>query len=212
MKQLPVGIQSFPKLRESNCLYVDKTADCLRLIESGSVLFLSRPRRFGKSLLASTLEEIFKGNKALFEGLAIYDKWDWTRTYPVVRIDWANIAHRTPEIMEEATMHRLATTAEQYGVVLTSKHSVVAFQELIEKLHAKTNTRVVVLVDEYDKPIIDALSTPDFEVFRSFLQDFYGIMNGSDEHLHFVFFIGVSKFAELSVFSGLSNLDDITLN
>jgi hypothetical protein len=112
MKLLPIGIQSFEKLRESDCLYIDKTEDIFRLITSGSVYFLSRPRRFGKSLLISTMEALFKGKKELFEGLWIYDKWDWTRQYPVIRIDWTCIEHSTPEEIEISMTGFLQDVAE----------------------------------------------------------------------------------------------------
>jgi hypothetical protein len=191
---------------------VDKTEVILRLLETGSTLFFSRPRRFGKSLLVSTLCELFKGNKKLFEGLAIYDKWDWDKKHPVVRIDWSSFAHRTIPAAEEGLMYCLRKTAQEYGVELTSKLAANALQELIGCLHEKTGERAVVLVDEYDMPIINALGKPDFETHREFLHDFYGLLKGAGDHLRFIFFTGVSKFAGLSVFSGLNNIRDVTLD
>jgi hypothetical protein len=214
MKKLPIGIQSFENLREENYLYVDKTKDIHRLISSGKVYFLSRPRRFGKSLLISTLDAIFKGKKSLFENLYIYDQWDWTQQHPVVRIDWSNIKHSLPEEMEKDMSAFLNEIATRHQITLSREYASSCFKELIEQLHYKTGSKVVVLVDEYDMPILDALSKPaeDINEIRNFLQSFYKVLKGADEHLRFVFLTGVSKFTKVSIFSGLNNLNDITID
>ena len=213
MKKLPIGIQSFSKLREGDYLYVDKTHDIYRLISSGNTYFLSRPRRFGKSLLLSTMEEIFKGNKDLFEGLYIYDKIDWEQKYPVVKIDWSVIQHNTPEEMERSMSSHLGLLAERYQISLTMEYASDRFGELIIRLHEKFGKQVVVLIDEYDMPILDALSKLDvLGEIRSFLQSFYKILKANDAHLRFVFLTGVSKFSKVSIFSGLNNLNDITMD
>jgi hypothetical protein len=141
MKNLPIGIQSFENLREENYLYVDKTKEIHKLITSGKVYFLSRPRRFGKSLLISTLEAIFKGEKSLFEGLYIYDQWDWTQQHPVIRIDWSYIKHDLPEEMEISMLGFIQSTAQKYGLTLTRQYASDCFSELIELLHQKTGEK-----------------------------------------------------------------------
>ena len=157
MKALPVGIQSFEDLRNMGYLYVDKTEDIHRLITSGKIYFLSRPRRFGKSLLVSTLGELFKGEKSLFEGLYICDKYDWTQQYPIITIDWSIIKHATSEEMERDMCRFLSQIAAKYQITLLSDYASGKFAELIECLFEKKGRKVVVLVDEYDKPILDAM-------------------------------------------------------
>ncbi|GHU72594.1 ATPase AAA [Bacteroidia bacterium] len=212
MKNLPIGIQSFAKLRQRDCLYVDKTKDILQLITTGGVYFLSRPRRFGKSLLVSTIEEVFKGNKPLFEGLYIYDNWDWTQQYPVIRLDLAGFDHRTAENLQKDIERVITNIAQLYGIILT-RNAAGGFSELIQKLHETTGKQVVVLVDEYDKPITEHLLNPDeVTANRKILHSFFQILKAADEHLRFVFFTGVSKFSGVSIFSALNNLNDITLD
>jgi hypothetical protein len=184
-----------------------------RMITLGDVYFLSRPRRFGKSLLVSALNELFKGNKALFEGLYIYDKWDWTRQYPVIRIDWTIIQHSTPEELERDLSAYLGRIAEDFRLTLGREYASSRLNELIELLHRQTGEKVVVLVDEYDKPITSHLTdTGKIKAVREKLHNIYQVLKGSDNHLQFVFLTGVSKFAGLSIFSALNNLNDITLN
>jgi len=214
MKLLPIGIQSFADLRSSGYLYVDKTEDIHRLITSGKIFFLSRPRRFGKSLLISTLDAIFAAQKELFEGLYIYERWDWTQQHPVVRLDWSLISHASAEMMERTSLAFLNTIAEKNQITLTAQYAPDCFYELIDRLHAKTGQKVVVLIDEYDMPILDAMDA-SFETrdgIRKFLQSFYKVLKGADDHLRFVFLTGVSKFSKVSIFSGLNNLNDITLD
>ncbi|MDR2705098.1 MAG: AAA family ATPase [Planctomycetaceae bacterium] len=211
MKQLPIGRQSFEDLRKNDCLYVDKTEVINRIISDGKIYFLSRPRRFGKSLLISTLEAIFKGQKELFEGLYIYDKWDWSQQYPVIKIDWAGMDHSTPERMETSLIFHLKKIAQNYGIALSTEFAPNCFGELIESLHNVTGKKVVVLIDEYDKPITSHLFDSHLNPIRTAVHDFYQIIKSSDKYLQFVFLTGVSKFSGLSVFSALNNLDDITL-
>ena len=194
-------------------MYIDKTKDIHRLITSGKVYFLSRPRRFGKSLLVSTIEEVFKGNKSLFEGLYIYDKYDWTQQYPVIIIDWNRIYHANAKVMESEMCIFLDRIASSYGISLMQKFAPGKFDELIERLYEKTGCKVVVLIDEYDMPLLDALNNPEeLELARNFLQSFYKTLKGADRYLRFVFLTGVSKFAKVSIFSGMNSPDDITMN
>ncbi|GAP73004.1 ATP-binding protein [Candidatus Symbiothrix dinenymphae] len=212
MQKLPIGIQSFAKLRNDDCLYVDKTEVIHHLITSGTTFFLSRPRRFGKSLLVSTMEEIFKGKKSLFRGLWIEDNWDWTVTSPVIRIDFGGTSNRSPEALTNSLLGCVKAKAAEYKINLEMVNLSDRFKELIEKLHCSAEKQVVVLIDEYDKPIIDNLSNLDIaDANRLVLHDFYQVMKAADEHLRFVFLTGVSKFSKVSIFSGLNNLIDITL-
>jgi hypothetical protein len=188
MQELPIGIQSFEKLREGKYLYVDKTRQILALMENQRPLFLSRPRRFGKSLLVSTLQALFEGRKDLFEGLYIADKVDWEQRYPVIKLDWSNITHSSIETIERATMAHLREVAASREITLTQEYAADCFGELIRRLHQKTGRPVVVLVDEYDMPILDALNKPDEQIdgIREFLQAFYKVLKGADEHIRFL--------------------------
>jgi hypothetical protein len=214
MRALPTGIQSFETLRTGNYLYVDKTKQILRLIERGRTLFLSRPRRFGKSLLVSTLQALFQGRKDLFEGLYIADKVDWEQRYPVIKLDWSLISHLSREALEESTAAYMRELAASYQITLTQSHADACFGELIRLLHQKTGRQAVVLVDEYDMPMLDALNkqVEQIDEIREFLQNFYRVLKGVDEHIRFVFMTGITKFAKVSVFSALNNLVDVTLN
>ena len=211
MQQLALDTQSFEQLRKRQCLYVDKTEAIYRMITGGRIYFLSRPRRFGKSLLVSTLEAIFRGKKELFEGLYIYDKWEWAE-YPVIKIDWAGINHSTPEKMEESLVFNLNNIAEDYHLTLKSKSAVDCFSDLIKALQKKTGKNVVVLIDEYDKPVTAHLTDSHLEAVKTAVHDFYQVMKSSDQYLQLVFLTGVSKFSGLSIFSALNNPRDITLH
>jgi hypothetical protein len=212
MRNLPIGIQSFQGLREDNYLYVDKTEYIHRLISTGKVYFLSRPRRFGKSLLIATMDALFSGKKDLFEGLFIYDKWDWTRKYPVVRIDWAGISHSSPEALKRGLLYALKEIAGNYRITLEESDPEGRFRELLALLHAKTGERAVVLIDEYDKPVTSHLYDEQLDEIKRAVHDFYQVIKSADDHLKFVFLTGVSKFSGLSVFSALNNLEDISLS
>jgi hypothetical protein len=214
MKNLPLSVQTFSKFGKGNYLYVDKTKSIYELISGGGeYFFLSRPRRFGKSLLISTLAEIFSGNKELFQGLWIYDKIEWTQ-FPVVHIDFSKIDYETPEKLKESIKQFLDKVAKNYGLKLDKERSYKeSFVDLIERLSVKG--MVVVLIDEYDKPIIEYIEADEIETakkIRKILKNFYGVIKGSDAFLRFVFITGVSKFSKVSVFSDLNNLIDITLS
>jgi hypothetical protein len=212
---LPIGIQSFEKLRKSNAIYVDKTKHIWNLIDNGSVYFLSRPRRFGKSLLVSALSELFAGNKQLFEGLYIYDKWDWTKKHPVIHLDFSEIQYANVEQLEISLDKFLNALARKENIELEKSSTTligVKFAELIEKLHEKRGSPVAILIDEYDKPLIDNLSDKGtHEEVKRTLHDFYQVIKAKDKHIKFVFMTGVSQFSGLSIFSGLNNLENITM-
>jgi hypothetical protein len=192
---------------------VDKTEIIHRIISNGRVYFLSRPRRFGKSLLISTMEAIFKGQKALFRDLYIYDKWNWSQQYPVIKIDWTQINHSTTEKMEESITDYLKEIAQDYQIALVSKSASGCFRELIKSLHNKSGEKqVVILIDEYDMPVTGHLFDPNLRAFQTAIHDFYQVMKGADEYIRFIFLTGVSKFSGLSIFSALNSPDDITLN
>ncbi|MFH0734972.1 MAG: AAA family ATPase [bacterium] len=212
MKNLPIGIQTFEKIISEKFLYVDKTELIYELIDSSGYYFLSRPRRFGKSLLISTLKEIFSGNKELFKDLYIYDKIDWI-TYPVIRLDMSNvISSKGKDFFGESIINMLNIIANEYNIIIENPIDYTdAFRKLIYKL-SKIN-KVVVLVDEYDKPIIDYINNKDIaSENRDLLKDLYSVLKSSDEYIKFCFLTGVSKFSKVSVFSGLNNLKDITIN
>ncbi len=217
MRRYPIGIQSFKEIITGNYLYVDKTAFIHQMKAMGKYYFLSRPRRFGKSLLISTLQALYEGRQELFTGLYIADKWDFGQTNPTIVIYFNAFTLRgnsldavlQSAIREQAETHQIELTAQIEGVNFKAG---TLFQELIQKLHAKTGRKVVVLIDEYDKPIVDFLEELGIaEANRNTLKSFYGILKPADEHLEFVLLTGVSKFAKVSVFSDLNNLNDITL-
>jgi hypothetical protein len=193
---------------------VDKTEHLYRLVTTGKIYFLSRPRRFGKSLTISTFEALFTGRKELFEGLYIYDKWDWNKKYPVIRIDWTQISHETPEEIAEDLSAVLKLKGEDIGICLTRKYTSGCLSELIEKMYRKTGEKVVILIDEYDVPILDTIgkSSKEIEAMQKTLHNIYNVLKGSDEYIKFIFLTGVSKFSGLSIFSALNNPDDITLS
>jgi hypothetical protein len=199
-------------LRSEHYLYVDKSAQIHRMISEGEAYFLSRPRRFGKSLLISTLDALFRGKKELFEGLYIYDQWDWSQQYPIIRIDWTNIKHATKEEIENSVKSYLRELAEIYQIHFFSEYASDCFGELIRGLHRNTGQKVVVLIDEYDAPILDTMGKPVWDDIHEFLQDFYKRLKANDEYLKMIFLTGVSKFAKLSIFSTLNSLRDITLS
>ena len=213
-KRLPVGTQDFTRLRTTNSYYVDKTSLIRELIESGDHYFLSRPRRFGKSLLLSTMKALFEGQEDLFRGLDIDDHWDWSITSPVVRLSFDGKYNESGEI-EHDVMRQLASVERRYGVSpdATSVSGALRLSHLLEQLHHQTGQQVAVLVDEYDKPILDVLRNPDLATAnRDYLRGFYGMLKGCAEHIRFVFVTGVSMFSKVSLFSGLNNLEDISLD
>ena len=212
-KKLPIGIQTFREIREEAHYYVDKTPLALRLIAEGKHYFLSRPRRFGKSLLLDTLKELFEGNRALFEGLHAEAHWDWSVRHPVLRLSFGAGVLKTPEDLAASLHKQLSRLEHQHGVTQTFPRASARLADLIETLHDRTGRRVVVLVDEYDKPILDNLTEPDRALaMREGLRDVYSVLKDADAHLRFVFLTGVSKFSKVSLFSGLNNLNDITID
>ncbi|WP_460432425.1 ATP-binding protein, partial [Arachidicoccus ginsenosidivorans] len=209
LQQYPIGLQSFQEIREGGYLYIDKTEIIHKIVSTDLYYFLSRPRRFGKSLLVDTIEELFKGRKELFEGLWIYDKWDWAQTSPVIHFDFSKLPYKE-EGLSKAITYGLNKVAKKYSVILTGNSIKVQFQELIESLSTMGN--VVILIDEYDKPIIDFLEEPELaDANRSIMKDFYSIIKGSDTYIRFLLITGISQFSQVSVFSDLNNLDNITL-
>ena len=211
-RRLPIGMQTFRTLRDENAYYVDKTPYVRRLVDEGAHYFLSRPRRFGKSLFLDTLKELFEGNEALFAGLHIHDGWPWSKRHPVVRLDFAGGNYREHGALQARVMEMLA--AAEGGAAVASEYTAPGrFARLLETLHRQTGQRVVVLVDEYDKPILDALEEPAIACAnRDFLRGLYGVIKASDAHVRFTFVTGVSKFTKVSLFSDLNNLTDITLD
>lgn len=214
MRKLPVGVQNFVELIENKCIYVDKTSYIYTLMQlGGRSFFLSRPRRFGKSLLLSTMKAIFEGKKELFEGLYIYDKINWQQEHEVLHLDMSGLETRSAENFEASISFRLHSLAERNGIALTASLPGDLLYELIEKLHRKSGKGVVVLIDEYDKPIQDALNKPELaEEIREILRTFYTVLKLKAEQLRFVFLTGVSKISQVSIFSGLNNLKDLTLD
>ena len=211
-RKLPIGIQTFREIREEGCYYVDKTAWVLRLVDEGKHYFLSRPRRFGKSLLLDTIKELFEGSEELFRGLSIHDQWDWTPR-PVVRISFGSGDFAEPGYLREDMAAQLEDIEEQAGVGPGEANAPLRFRRLIRALHRRSGQRVAVLVDEYDKPILDALAVPDVAwANRDFLRSIYSVIKDCDAHVKFTLLTGVSKFSKVSIFSGLNNLIDLTLD
>ena len=212
-RALPIGIQTFRKIREGDFYYVDKTGFALRLIKEGTHYFLSRPRRFGKSLFLDTLAELFEGNAALFKGLEAERGWDWSRRFPVIRMSFGGGVVRRSADLDAKIDEQLALNQEALGIRCTQPTPAGCFAELIRKAHAATGERVVVLVDEYDKPILDNITDPQTaRQTRDGLRDLYSVIKDSDAHIRFAFLTGVSKFSKVSLFSGLNNLKDITVD
>ena len=211
MKNLPIGIQTIQEIITDGYIYVDKTQFALELIKKGKHYFLSRPRRFGKSLFVSTLEEIFKGNKALFEGCHIaQSNYDW-KPHPVLLLNFGLITNKTPEKLE-IHLHEIITTISKEHRIKINVTSLEFRLEMLVKALAK-NGRVVVLIDEYDKPLIDRLHNQEVaEGNRQLLQDFFGVLKNLDEYIHFTFITGVSKFSKVSLFSGANHLNDISMS
>ena len=212
-RRLPIGIQTFREIREEVCYYVDKTAHIRRLLDEGKHYFLSRPRRFGKSLFLDTCKALFEGNEALFGGLAIHERWDWSVRHPVVRLSFGAGNFKQPGYLHTNVMAQLDGVERETGVASRYTTGPERLGHLLEALHRDAGQRVVVLVDEYDMPILDALEVPDIaRANRDDLRGLYAVVKDSDAHIRFSFLTGVSKFSMVSLFSGLNNLTDITLD
>ena len=213
MKKLPIGIQTFSEIRENDYLYVDKTEHIFRLISSGKYYFLSRPRRFGKSLTLSTIKEIYSGSRELFQGLWIADRWNWDKVHPVIHISFNSLDYRN-QSLETAIAAELRKLAAPHGIELMEAFSPGLFRELIEKL-SEQKGKVVILIDEYDKPLIDFLEKDRLPIafeHQQVLKSFYGILKNADPQIEFLCITGVSKFSKVSIFSDLNNLEDITID
>ena len=213
-RQLPIGIQDFRIIREQEFYYVDKTSHIQRLVGQGRYYFMSRPRRFGKSLLVDTLRELFEGNEPLFRGLDIHDHWDWSVRHPVVRLSFGG-KYDNPHDIDGDILDQLEITEHQAGLEPTQS-SVTAprrLRMLLDRLHRATDRQAVVLVDEYDKPILDVIDNPEMATAnRDYLRGFYGIIKDSARDVRFVFVTGVSMFSRVNLFSGLNNLRNISLD
>jgi hypothetical protein len=211
IQKYPIGLQDFREVITRGCVYVDKTMFVHKLLTTHKYYFLSRPRRFGKSLLISTLDYLFRGQKELFEGLYIYNQWEFDE-YPVIKISFANIGYR--EIpLEDAILKHLKSIAVSYKIEIDLDSVSIAFRDLIHQLYQKFDKKVVVLIDEYDKPLIDYLDKENLHKAignRAILKSFYSILKDADPYLKLVFITGVSKFSQVSIFSDLNNLNDIT--
>lgn len=213
-KKLPIGIQTFREIREEGYYYVDKTGIAAQLLDEGKYYFLSRPRRFGKSLFLDTLAELFEGNEALFRGLAVHGQWDWSRRFPVVRINFADGVVNSRQALDTRIDDLLQVNAQRLGLPdFTAADIPGRFAELIREAERLHGQRVVVLIDEYDKPILDSIAEPEMaREMRDGLRNLYSVIKGQDAHIRFAMLTGVSKFSKVSLFSGLNNLNDITLD
>ncbi len=213
MQVLPLGIQTFSEIIERDNLYVDKTQHIHALLGAGKYFFLSRPRRFGKSLLLSTIKSIYLGRKDLFKGLWIENKWDWEQVHPVIHLGFSSMGYR--EIgLEAAISRRIQEQARDLNIRLTVEGASGLFYELIQKTAKQYGNKVVLLIDEYDKPLIDYLAPEEIEQAKTnqqILKAFYSVIKDSDVYLEFLLITGVSKFSKVSIFSELNNLRDISL-
>ena len=221
-RKLPVGIQSFKVLRENRYLYVDKTAYLAQLVTSGRVYFLSRPRRFGKSLFLSTLEAYFLGKKELFKGLylekleeevAVQEDRDAWEEYPVLYLDFNTENYHDEQSIHSILHTHLSGWEKQYGADTAEQTFSSRFKGLIERTYQQTGKQVVILVDEYDKPLLQTMGVNEAlnEQYRNTLKAFYSVMKTCDQYIRFAFLTGVTKFSKISIFSDLNNLEDISL-
>jgi Holliday junction resolvase-like predicted endonuclease len=214
-KLLPIGISDFKKLREGGYVYVDKTKYIYRLIKEGSgYYFLSRPRRFGKSLLLSTIRYLFEGKKELYKGLYIEENWNWNEIYPVIRIDFSEAQVKNADELEKELKATIIETGRKYGYEYNKEYTINRnLRLLIEGIYEINKKQVAILIDEYDKPILDNIEKKEeVEKIREVLKGFYTTLKGLDEYIKFVIVTGISKFSKVSLFSGLNQLKDISLD
>jgi len=211
LKKLPIGISTFSEIITQNYIYIDKTKEALDLISNHKYTFLSRPRRFGKSLFLDTLQEIFEGNKKLFEGLYIYDKWNWEENYPVIKISFSG--NRDTTELKKSIIDMLRSNQQRLDLeCYDTEDYAICFSDLIKSAYEKYQKPVVVLIDEYDKPILDNLDQIEVaKDCREIIKRLYTQIKDNDRYIKFAFLTGVSKFSKASIFSGLNNLEDISL-
>ena len=216
MKNLPIGIQTFSDFSENNLIYVDKTELIHKIVTTGKFYFLSRPRRFGKSLLISTMRALFEGREDLFKGLWIADKWDWSKKNPVIHLSFDSMSYKNLGL-EEAILIELKYWAERYDITLSTTDYKSQFRELIEKVSNK-HGKVAILIDEYDKPVIDYLEFEQSGIYtqakanQAIMKNFYSVLKSAGPFLRFVFITGISKFTQASTFSDLNHLNDLTIH
>ena len=214
MKRLPIGITTLQSIKKDNCYYVDKTHFVKKLVDNGKYFFLSRPRRFGKSLFVDTLKQAFLGNKQLFEGLYLEKNWDWSVKYPVIHIDFGGGFVKDQQDLKEWIIRQLKHHKLIYNLEIEETNNIrFMFNDLILNLYNTFKNPVVVLVDEYDKPILDNIENTEKAIeIRDILKDFYSVLKTAEPYLKFVFLTGVSRFSKVSIFSGLNQLNDITID
>lgn len=211
--KLPFGIQHFGELRRKGCRYVDKTGFAQRLVDGGKWYFLSRPRRFGKSLFVDTLKELFEGNEELFRGLAIHDAWDWNKRHPVLHLDFSAGNYTKKKGIKNRIVDILDDFDKDNGISTAALSSGSRFARVIRRLKEKTGHSVVVLVDEYDMPILAALNRPKLaERNRNTLHSFYSALKMESDNIEFCFITGISMFAQVGLFSGLNQLENISMD
>ena len=212
LKRLPVGIQTFSEVIDLDCLYIDKTEYIWNMIHLSKYIFLSRPRRVGKSLLVSTLQAYYEGRKNLFKGLFIETvEKEWTE-YPVLRFDMSLGKHMEREQLERYLLYILGDNEKRFGVISNSQDPNVRLKNLISSVYDKTGKKVVILIDEYDAPLLDVVHEKEtLPVLRNVMRNFYSPLKASDPYLEFVFLTGITKFSQLSIFSELNNLKNISM-
>jgi hypothetical protein len=212
-RTLPIGIETFSEIISKGHYYVDKTHFAHQLLLHGKYFFLSRPRRFGKSLFLNTLKELFEANEALFNGLYIHDKWDWSQPCPVVSINFGEGVLESRAALDEKIREILLDNQERLSITCTHNSISGQFSQLLRLAHKKFGQPVAVLIDEYDKPILDNITDSGTALLmREGLKNFYSVIKSADADIRFAFMTGVSKFSKVSLFSGLNNLNDITLD
>jgi hypothetical protein len=211
LPNLPIGIQDFEKLRTDGLLYVDKTQHIHRLLNSAGYFFLSRPRRFGKSLTLSTIRAIYEGKRELFQGLWIENQWDWHKRHPVIHLSINKLDYQGVGL-EVALQQALQAYAAHYQVPVYKTTAKSLFAEVLEKI-AQQHGKAVLLIDEYDKPLIDYLDDiPQAKINQTVMKNFYSVVKDSDPYLEFLLITGVSKFSKVSIFSDLNHLKDLTFD
>ena len=211
LQELPIGEQVFETLRMDGYLYVDKTELIYRMTQKGKYFFLARPRRFGKSLLLTTIEAYFLGKRQLFEGLFLSKvEHDWP-IHPVFHIDFSLQSYDSESDLQTMLNDYLANQEKIFGASETEQTIALRFKGMIRRAYEKTNQRVVILIDEYDKPLLEAIDDPERqEKYRKELRGFYGVLKGMNQYIRFVLLTGITKFSKVSIFSDLNNLNDIS--